>query len=855
MGIRINWFRISIMSIIMLWAATAWSRSADSATTVSGVVVDSISREPLPYSAVFLRGSDMGIQTDENGRFIIRTRVNFISLQFSAMGYTTKEVFVNKGETNEITIELVPTGVTLSEVVVKPGKEKYKKKGNPAVEFVERLMARKELNDPKNHDFFTYNKYEKMAFALNDFSEKQKDKWMFKKFKFIFDYLDTSEVSGKPILNVSVKEKISKSYYRKSPHSEKEYVTGIKRAGIDEIFDEESVQRFVEDVLQDVNIFDNNVNIMQNRFVSPLSRIGVNFYKYYLTDTIVVDGRRCIELSFAPFNDRTFGFLGRLYVEEADTNMFIRRVRLNVPKAINLNYVENLLIDQKFERADDGTRLKTHDDMIVEFSIVPGSQGLYARRTISYANFSFDRPEDMAIFNAEGKVVESADARIMPDEYWKDNRLEPIKKNENSMTRLMTQLRSVPAFYWTEKILKVLVSGYIPTGSEKTSKFDFGPMNTTISGNTLEGVRLRVGGITTANLNKHLFAKGYIAYGTKDTKLKYEGELEYSFKEKKYHAKEFPIHSVRARHNYDIYQLGQQYMFTNMDNIFVAIKRQINDKIIYNRLSEVEYKRESESGLTFALNLKHRIFSTSRFMPFVDGYGNWYRDYSQTGATLTLRYAPGEKFYDSRHTRIPINLDAPIILLTHTTSPKGLFGGRTTINKTELSVQKRFWFSAFGYSDIILKGGKVWSQVNYPDLLLPNANLSYTIQPESYSLMNAMEFVNDQYLSWDVTYYPNGALFNRLPLIKYLKLREVIGFRGLYGSLSDRNNPALHNNLFRMPGNALCMEMQKRPYMEMNVGIDNIFTILRIDYVWRLTYRNTPGVDRNGIRIAMHFSF
>ena len=157
------------MSIIILWAATAWSRSADSATTVSGVVVDSISREPLPYSAVFLRGSDMGIQTAENGRFVIRTRVNFISLQFSAMGYTTKEVFVNKGETNEITIELVPTGVTLSEVVVKPGKEKYKKKGNPAVEFVERLMARKELNDPKNHDFFTYNKYEKMAFDLNDF--------------------------------------------------------------------------------------------------------------------------------------------------------------------------------------------------------------------------------------------------------------------------------------------------------------------------------------------------------------------------------------------------------------------------------------------------------------------------------------------------------------------------------------------------------------------------------------------------------------------------------------------------------------------------------------------------------------
>lgn len=242
-------------------------------------------------------------------------------------------------------------------------------------------------------------------------------------------------------------------------------------------------------------------------------------------------------------------------------------------------------------------------------------------------------------------------------------------------------------------------------------------------------------------------------------------------------------------------------------------------------------------------------------MPFIDGYGNWYKNYQQTSFSASLRFAPGEKFYDARFTRIPINLDAPIIMLTHTYSPKGLFNSRHTINKTELSLQKRFWFSAFGYTDIILKGGKIWSQVSYPDLLLPNANLSYTIQPESYSLMNAMEFVNDQYLSWDITYFANGALFNRLPLIKYLKLREVIGFRGLYGSLSDRNRPDLNNNLFRFPLNALCQTMDKVPYMEMNVGLDNIFTFLRVDYVWRLTYRNTPGVDRNGIRIAMHFTF
>lgn len=841
--------------LLLLSVPAMVSQSPVKYTHVKGVVVDSLTKEPLPYAAVFLRGSDFGLQTDEKGAFEINTKVNFINLQISIMGYTTKDVFVNKGVDNDVIIEMVPTGIALKEIVIKPGKEHYSKKNNPAVEFVEKIIDRKEKYDPKNHDYFSYDKYEKMTFALNDFSEKQKQKWIFKKFQFIFDYLDTSEVSGKPILNVSVKEKLSTDYYRKKPHSEKEYVTGKKSAGIDEIFDEESVQRFLDDIFREVDIFGNNVNILQNHFVSPLSRIGTNFYKYYLNDTVVVDGVECVDLSFTPHNNRSFGFLGRIYVPLNDTTMFIKRVKLNVPKAINLNYVDNLVITQDFVKAPDGSRLKTKDDMVVEFSILPSTQGLYARRNTSYANFSFDKVSNDSIFDMEGKVVEAADAGFMPDEYWQDKRMVPIKKTENSISRLLTQLRSVPAFYWTEKVISVLVSGYIPTGTQETSKFDFGPMNTTISGNTIEGARFRVGGMTTANLNNHWFAKGYLAYGTRDSKLKYDGEIEYSFSEKKYHAKEFPINSLRLHHQYDVYQLGQQYMFTNMDNVFMALKRKANNKMTYRRLSELEYKKETISGFSFAVGLKHRIQESTRWIPFEDGYGNKFGSYQQAMLDITLRYAPGEKFYDARFTRIPINLDAPVFVLNHTYGPKGLFNSRNTINKTEFSVQKRFWFSAFGYTDIILKAGKIWSKVSYPDLLLPNANLSYTIQPESYALMDAMEFVNDRYLSWDITYWANGALFNRIPLLKYMKLREVVSFKGLYGDLSDRNNPELNPDLLRFPADALCQQMDKTPYMEMSVGLDNVFKILRVDYVWRLTYRNTPGVDRSGVRIALHFTF
>ena len=838
---------------VVLMAVTAGAQHPAPVTVIEGRVCDSLTREALPYVAIFLKGSDRGIMTDEHGRFSITTSVNFINMEISTMGYQTKNVFVNKGERNDVVVEMVPTGVALRELVVKPKKEKYSKKNNPAVEFVKRLMARRQDYDPKNHDYYNYDKYEKITMGLNDFSEKQKKNWLMNKFKFIFDYLDTSEVSGKPILTVSVKEKVSDCHYRRSPESEKEMVRGTKRAGIDEAFDQESVQRFLEDVFREVNIFANDVPMMQNRFVSPLSKIGVDYYKYYLSDTINVDGVRCVELSFSPFTPESFGFLGRIYVPLNDSTLFIKRVKLNVPKSINLNYVESITIIQDFVRAPDGSRLKVKDDMTVEFQIMKGTQGLYARRMTTYANHNFNAPADLSVFDKEGRQIVAADAEYMPDEFWKENRQVPIKDNENAIKSMLARLREVPLFYWTEKVITVLVSGYISTS--KDSKFDFGPMNTTISGNPVEGMRFRVGGMTTANLSKHWFARGYAAFGSTDKKLKYCGELEYSFNEKKYHSREFPIHSLRLTHKYDVDQLGQHYFFTNMDNVFLALKRKEDNKMTYLRKTNLEYTLETEGGFSVNVGFEHDIQEATKWLPFIDGYGNVYGNYKEAAFNVTLRYAPGEKFYQTKSYRIPINLDAPVFTLTHTYAPKGFLGSLYTLNKTELSIQKRFWFSAFGYTDIILKAGKVWSEVSYPNLLLPNANLSYTIQPESYPLMNAMEFANDQYLSWDFTYWANGAILNRIPLIKYLKLREAFSFRGLYGKLKDSNNPEMNNNLFRFPLDAHCKPMGKEPYMEIGVGLDNILTILRVDYVWRLTYRDTPGVDKSGLRIQLHFTF
>ena len=849
-----TYFRLILVTAVLIIAAS--TSPARALTTVTGLVTDSLTGELMPFISIHLVGSDLGVITSENGTFTISTDKPFTALSASAVGYHKKVVPIKQGTHNTVEIRLATSTVTLSEVLVRPGKEKYVKKGNPAVAFAERLIAARDKHNPKDQDFYSFQKYEKMSFGFNDFKNEVENKnKLLKKFDFLFEYMDTSEITGKRILPLSTQEKVSWEFFRRSPSGHREMVTGMKHAGLDESLDKESIKRFLDDVFREIDIYGNDVTFMQNRFVSPLSHIGTNFYRYYL-DTLNVDGVRCIDLTFLPYNVQSFGFLGHVYVADGDSTLFIRKVKLGVPRSINLNYVEHVYIEQDYVRAIDGSRLKTRDDMTVEFRIIRGTQGFYARRQTIYKDHSFAEParEYLALFDRSGEVHVQNDAMYMPEEYWSDNRPAGLKNDETTMRRMLARLRQSKLFYWGEKIIVSLVTGYIKT-NPKNSKFDFGPMNTTLSGNKLEGFRMRIGGMTTANLNPNLFSQFYVAYGFRDKKFKYMGQLEYSFNKKKYHNNEFPIHSIRAMHRYDVDKLGQHYLYTNPDNVFLTLKRQADNKMTYLRRSELEYRLETKSGWSFALGFTHDIHEASKYIGFTDGNGVAHKRYTEAGFTASIRFAPGEKFYQTRSYRIPINLDAPIITLTHTYVPKGFLGSTFEVNKTELGIQKRFWFSAFGYTDILLKAGKVWSQSAFPDLMLPNANLSYTIQPESYSLMSAMEFINDQYLSWDITYWANGTILNRIPLIKYLKLREVFSFRGLYGSLRKKNNPEYNPELYAFPEGAICMPMGNKPYMEIGVGLDNIFTFLRVDYIWRLTYRDTPGVNRSGVRIQLHFTF
>lgn len=315
-----------------------------------------------------------------------------------------------------------------------------------------------------------------------------------------------------------------------------------------------------------------------------------------------MDGEWMYELTFAPHNPESMGFNGRMYIPKADSVPYVKHLSMQVPKAINLNYVRNLYVVQDFERDADGTRHKVKDDMTVEVELIPGMQPLYARRATAYQNFSDSLPPDAEYFNQSAPLIVLADAQSRDKDFWQEKRLVPVHEKELGVKALLAMLRKHKWFRITEKAVGILVSGYVGTGNP--SKVDLGPVNTLISANTAEGARFRVGGMTTAHLSKHWFARGYAAYGTRDRKFKYGGELEYSFLPKKYHSREFPRHSIMLSHSYDMDHLGQHYLFTNSDNVFLSLKRKEDDKVTYRRLTDLNYILELHNGFSLQAGVK-----------------------------------------------------------------------------------------------------------------------------------------------------------------------------------------------------------------------------------------------------------
>ena len=858
---------------MMLMVMSVWAQHM-----ITGQIIDAKTGEPIPFASAQYLGHGVGVASDIDGKFSI-ARHNGWQLTFTAVGYVSHTVAINSGIKDNIKISLKDDTKMLKEVTIKTKRQRYSRKNNPAVEMMKKVVAAKKKTDLDNRDFYQYNKYQKITLALNDFNPEVLDSPKYKKKQWLIDQIEACPYNNTLILPISVDETVSQKIYRKKPHDEKTIIKGINTQGINDLIQTGDIlNTVIKDVFTDVNIYDDQIRMLQYPFTSPIGKDAISFYRYYIEDTLYVDKDKCFHLHFLPNNQQDFGFRGDLYIL-ADSSWQVKRCEMTIPKKSDVNFVENMQVVQEFTPLPDGDWVLTVDDMFTEIKLASFLQKFAVIRNTRINDYAFDElPKQL--FKGTKKEVKDVNAMMRSDEFWNQYRQVELTKGESQMGSFISNIENIKGFKYIIFGLKALVENFVETGTkEHPSKVDIGPINTMITKNMIDGIRTRLSAQTTANLDSNFFMRGYVARGWDSKKWYYKGDLIWSFNKKEYLPREFPQRTLTLSSTYDVMSPSDKFLHTDKDNVFTAFKWSKVDKMMFYNRQTLTFEREEDWGFRTTLQLKTEENEACGDLYFIqlseDGdkskWSNW--SHPQLPGTSTvqsqkirttelraeLRFAPGETFINTKQRRLPINLDAPVLTVSHTLGLKGVLGGQYSYNYTEASIYKRFWLKSWGKMDWLIKGGIEWEKVPFPLLIMPETNLSYIVQDYTFEAINNMEFPTDRFLSGQLNWDMNGKILNRIPLIRKLKWREWIGFRILWGELSEKNNPFLEKNagntmLMYFPEGSYVLD-PKRPYMELSLGIHNIFKIVHVEYVRRLNYNELPTAHKHGVRFMVRATF
>jgi hypothetical protein len=822
-------------------------------TQVRGVVTDASNNQAMPFVTVSFQGTTIGAPTDSYGRFkLITTNQGLTSIKVSFVGYKVAILPVVPGKEQIINIKLSPEAEELTQVDVKGGaKPKYRNKDNPAVELIRKVIENKEKNRPEKYDYVEYRAYDKIQFSLANLSSKIGEKKLFRQYKFVFENRDSTTVPGQSLLPIYLAEKLSQYYYRKKPEKEKTVVLGEKTVDFGGAVDNEGIGAFFKYLYNNVDIYDNNINIITNNFLSPIANEAPTFYKFFISDTITLENKsKLIELTFTPRNTQDMLFEGEIYIT-MDGNYAVQKAKLGINKNINLNFVNTMEVELDFEQNPDGRYHLSKSNTVADFGLNKSKVGgVFGIRDITYKNYVVNAPHPDTTYVADATGV-SDEVKHRSDQFWAQNRLDTLTTAESKVYKNIDSLKSMPSFKRTLDIATLLFAGYYPL---KT--FEIGPSNTFYSFNPIEGFKLRLGGRTTPELSKRYYFETYAAYGFKDEKWKYFLSGTYSLNDKSIY--KFPQNYLRASFQRDTKIPGLNLQFVQQDNFFLSFKRGVNDKYLYNDFYKFDYVHEYENHFSYSLEFRNWKQSPAGSLYFINNTGI-VPNLTTTEVNLNLRYAPFEQFYQGKIYRTPIPSKYPVISVDFTEGIKGAFKGAYNYQNLHARVDKRFYLSQLGYADASFEASHIFGQVPYPLLDIFQANQTYAYSLYSYNLMNFLEFVGDHFESVNIDQHFVGFFFNKIPLLKKLKWREVVSFKAAWAGLSDQNNPALHSSLYQFPvtltGQPITYALNGTPYMEGSIGIENIFKFVRVDLVRRFDYLDHPDVTKFGIRARLKFDF
>ena len=820
--------------------------------TIRGRVTDSENSDPIPFANLVVKGTTIGTVCDFDGYYSLKVPHPVDSLSSIYIGYKMRTKKVNGSANQTINFQLSESGIELQEVVIKPGE-------NPAWPILRQVIRNKEFNDKRSLISYEYEAYNKIEVDIDKLSDKFKKRRIIKKIQNVLDSIGkvTGE-DGKPVLPFFVSETISKYYYKKAPETIKEQIEKTKISGLGS--NEGSViSQMVGSSFQDYNFYRNWLNVVNKDFVSPIADGWKLYYDYLLEDSAQqADGDWIYRITVTPKREQDLAFWGTIWVNRSD--WALTRVDLVIKKDANLNFIDKIKIQQELTKTTAGAYLPVKNRVTIDISNLNKSwAGMIAKFYTSTKDYIVNKPMPADFY--EKPIELNEQLHNSDDEYWNTHRHDTLTLTERNVFRMIDTVKKIPAVKTYVEIVNILVNGY-----KRIDNIDYGPYLYTYSWNNIEGNRFRVGLRTNQFFSRKWVYSGYVAYGLRDERWKYGVDVTRIISRKRWT-------TVSMEHKYDIEQLALLDNSLVANNLFFAFTRignLDNTRPFYSRSLKITMSREVRRGLTIGLQSFYW-----NFLPTLDNYKFAYYNYSDNGKiysdssistrfqtaefTGEIRYGRDETFIENENRRISLGATRwPILTFRYTAGIKGI--GHEKVFKSNLNYHK-FHFSAvqflrmgiLGKGKVTLVAGYTPSVVPYPILRSHLGNQTYFNNLSAYNMMQFFEFVSDKFISLNYQHNFEGLGLNSIPLFSRLKWRSVATGNILLGSVQQKNYELIPETYNGQVVRGFRSLDPKVPYIEVGYGIENIFQLLRVDFIHRLTYLNNPGAKPFGVKFSVQF--
>ncbi len=793
-------------------------------TEIAGKITEKATSQPIPYANIIFRGTSIGTMSDINGSYSLKTSKPGTEIEVSSIGYQRQYAQVKINQKNQIDFQLEEEVFSLGEIDVRPGE-------NPANIIFRKIVENKSLNDPVNFPSWQSRIYAKTEIDLKNVKSSLRDKKLMAQFDFVFNYLDSLENEGKTFLPIFLNETVSNYYHDSELNKEREEIIANKVSGTKS----DVYSQFTGKMYENIKIYQNYMTFSDIGFVSPLNNLGLQFYKYYLIDSTIVDGQKIYELSFRPKLPQEPVFKGNFWVE--DGSFAITKLEMQLSEQANVNFINNLQYSIEY-RKNDGKWVPRTESVVIDIDIQKNKNseklGIIARKTNIYDNFIFENVSEI-VRKLKEPIVLADNVMGKTEEFWTENRPVELQQRERNIYLMVDSIKDVKLYRTMAENLYMFAYGYRDLG-----KIELGPYYYVYSKNKIEGSRFRLGARTTYKFDKNLRLNGFGAYGTKDKEFKYGAGFEYYFSIK-------PLSMFSFQMQRDLEMLGKSdKAFSEQNIVTTLLAKRPNSRFNMTHKFEVQAKKEWRKGLHNELKLSSTKIQSSPFVPFVNSEGATIPSIKSSEIMLGLRYAPGEEIVQDRYERNILSNFKPTFNIKLTKGFKGILGSEFDYFKFHAGLYDKLNINPIGFSKYYIQVGKIWGDVPFPLLKIHEGNETYSYDIYAFNLMNYQEFVSDTYASVFWEHHFAGFFLNKVPLFRKLKWREIVGTRLLWGEYNTESH-----SIIQLPNEM--KGLGQKPYTEFSLGLENIFKFIRVDGVWRYNY-NVQTKSRFGIFFSANFT-